>query len=38
MKLRTEKISPKYPKGDLSLIKHNNPEKYISEILQNMTY
>jgi len=32
MKLRTEKILQKYPQGDLSLIKHNNPEKYISEI------
>ena len=32
IELRTKKILKKFPNGNLSLIKHNNPEKYISKI------
>ncbi len=32
IKSRTEKILEKYPLGKLSLIKHDNPEKYIEKI------
>jgi len=32
IKSRTEEILKKYPQGNLSLVRHENPEKYISEI------
>ena len=32
IKSRTERILKKYPQGNLSLVRHENPEKYISEI------
>ena len=32
IKIRTEKILEKYPLGKISIVKHENPEKYISDI------